>query len=57
MNFLPYQVLTEGGLPKGPHFKHCYIYDGQHCSCGGNYQGPYPGPALDAEKVMQAAER
>ncbi|MFJ4925298.1 hypothetical protein [Streptomyces sp. NPDC088736] len=47
MNFLTYQVVTNGNrLPNGPHFMHCYIYEGQHCSCGGHYQGDQPGPTL-----------
>jgi len=48
VNFLIEQVVHNGNrLPKGPHFKHCYLYEGQHCSCGGRYQGPNPGPELD----------
>lgn len=57
MNLLPYQVLANGGrMPDGPHFVHCYLYEGQHCSCGGNYRGPNPGPALNMENVLDAAE-
>jgi hypothetical protein len=47
VNFLVYQIAA-AGLPPGPHFIHCYIYEGQHCSCGGNYQGDQPGPEIDA---------
>lgn len=47
MNFLIHQIIAHGNqLPEGPHFIHCYIYEGHHCSCGGNYQGDRPGPAL-----------
>jgi hypothetical protein len=47
MNFLTHQTVANGNrLPDGPHFVHCYIYEGQHCSCGGNYQGDEPGPVL-----------
>ena len=44
MNFLAHQVAN--GLQPGPHFRHCYIYEGHHCSCGGNYQGPDAGPEI-----------
>jgi len=48
VNFLIEQVVQNGNrLPEGPHFKHCYLYEGQHCTCGGRYQGPNPGPKLD----------
>ncbi|NED31087.1 hypothetical protein [Streptomyces sp. SID8499] len=47
MNFLIHQAIANGNrLPDGPHFKHCYIYEGHHCSCGGSYQGDEPGPTL-----------
>ncbi|MFI1226234.1 MULTISPECIES: hypothetical protein [Streptomyces] len=46
MNFLVDQAVANGESLKGPHYKHCYIYEGQHCSCGGNYQGDAPGPTL-----------
>lgn len=45
MNFLLHQVAA-GVLPAGPHFVHCYIYEGQHCTCGGNYQGDRPGAPI-----------
>lgn len=45
VNFLLHQLVT-GPLPPGPHFVHCYIYEGEHCSCGGNYQGDQPGPDI-----------
>lgn len=58
MNFLTHQVVAnENRLPEGPHFVHCYIYEGQHCSCGGNYQGTDAGPAQDAAVVVAAADR
>lgn len=58
MNFLAHQTITnDNRLPDGPHFVHCYIYEGQHCSCGGNYQGPNPGLALDVAVIVAAAER
>ncbi|GAA4824239.1 hypothetical protein [Streptomyces ziwulingensis] len=57
MNFLPHQVIANGNrLPDGPHLVYCYIYEGQHCSCGGNYQGPNPGPTLDPAAIVAAAE-
>jgi hypothetical protein len=57
VNFLTLQtVLNNNRLPGGPHFKYCYIYDGHHCSCGGNYQGPDAGPELNAAAVVAAAE-
>lgn len=57
MNFLPQQVISNGGrLPTGPHFVHCYIYEGQHCSCGGNYQGSNPGPDIDAASPLTDAD-
>jgi hypothetical protein len=32
------------------HFKHCYAYQGAHCSCGaarfGGYTGDQPGPDM-----------
>lgn len=57
MNYLTYQTVTNGGrLPNGPHFKHCYIYIGEHCSCGGDYQGSEPGPEINAAQVMSLAE-
>ncbi|CAL9366992.1 hypothetical protein [Streptomyces sp. enrichment culture] len=47
MNFLTHQTIANGNdLPDGPHFVHCYIYEGHHCSCGGNYQGDQQGPVL-----------
>ncbi|MGW5284461.1 hypothetical protein ACWERI_34255 [Streptomyces collinus] len=56
MNFLTHQAIANGGhLPRGPHFVHCCIYEGQHCSCGGNYQGPNPGPSMDAAVIVEAA--
>lgn len=58
MNFLTYQVVANGNrLPGGPHFKHCYIYEGEHCSCGGNYQGSDPGPEVKTTDVAVRAER
>lgn len=55
MNFLPHQVLANGGhLPDGPHFVHCYIYEGQHCSCGGNYTGSRIGPDVTDPAVRDA---
>ncbi|GGV45456.1 hypothetical protein [Streptomyces spectabilis] len=58
MNFLMQQTLTNGSeLPDGPHFTHCYIYAGAHCSCGGNYQGDRPGPELDPSAVVALAEQ
>lgn len=58
MNFLTHQTIAnDNRLPDGPHFVHCYIYEGHHCSCGGNYQGPYPGAALDVAAVALAADR
>lgn len=58
MNFLVHQVIAnDNRLPDGPHFKHCYIYEGEHCSCGGNYQGPDPGPDLGALVALEEAFR
>jgi hypothetical protein len=58
VNFLIHQTITNGNrLPDGPHFVHCYIYEGHHCSCGGNYQGDQPGPELDVAATVAAAER
>lgn len=58
MNFLTHQTIANGNrLPDGPHFAHCYIYEGHRCSCGGNYQGSNPGPALDVAAIVEAAER
>jgi hypothetical protein len=58
MNFLTHQTVANGNhLPDGPHFVHCYIYEGEHCSCGGNYQGANPGPALEASVVVDSADR
>lgn len=58
MNFLMQQVVANGGsLPPGPHYEHCYIYEGEHCSCGGNYQGPRPGLEVSPAFVVDAAER
>ncbi|MFD6334843.1 hypothetical protein ACFWGI_35440 [Streptomyces niveus] len=58
MNFLIHQAIAnENRLPDGPHFTHCYIYEGQHCSCGGNYQGPNVGPELDPAVVVAATDR
>ena len=52
VNFLTGQVLSNGGkLPDGPHFVHCYIYGGHHCSCGGNYRGDQPGPDVNLPEV------
>lgn len=45
MNFLAHQVAA-GRQLTGIHYQHCYIYEGQHCTCGGNYQGPNPGPDI-----------
>lgn len=57
MNFLTHQTIANGNrLPTGPHFRHCYIYEGQHCSCGGKYQGPNPGPELNVADVVAANE-
>jgi hypothetical protein len=53
MNFLLHQVIANGNrLPDGPHFKHCYIYEGEHCSCSGNYQGDNPGPELSTATTV-----
>lgn len=58
MNFLIHQVVSNGNrLPDGPHLKYCYIYEGEHCSCGGNYQGSDSGPDLDAFIAMTEAFR
>ncbi|MCC8452773.1 hypothetical protein [Streptomyces rochei] len=58
MNFLPQQTIMNGNhLPAGPHFVHCYIYEGLHCSCGGSYQSPNPGSELDVAAVVEAADR
>jgi hypothetical protein len=58
VNFLAYQVIANNNrLPDGPHFRHCYIYEGEHCSCGGNYQGSDPGPELNVEDVVSQAGR
>ncbi|WP_189845422.1 hypothetical protein [Streptomyces umbrinus] len=58
MNFLTHQAIANGNrLPVGPHFVHCYIYEGHHCSCGGNYQGPTPGPELNGTAAMEAADQ
>ncbi len=32
--------------PHGRHFRFCYVYDGWHCSCGGDYSGHYEGPVV-----------
>jgi len=45
VNFLAHQVAA-GVQLAGRHFTHCYIYAGQHCTCGGNYQGPDAGPEI-----------
>lgn len=58
MNFLTHQVITNNNrLPQGPHFRRCYIYEGHHCSCGGNYQGSRPGPDLVAHAGLVEARR
>lgn len=58
MNFLVYQVIANNNrFPNGPHFKYCYIYEGGHCSCGGNYQGSDPGSELNMEDVVNQAKR
>ncbi|MFD6656904.1 hypothetical protein ACFWEB_17390 [Streptomyces parvus] len=47
MNFLAYQIAANGPqIVTTTHFEDCYIYEGHHCSCGGNYQGSRPGPQL-----------
>lgn len=35
----------------GPHFVHCYVYEGSHCSCGGSYRGGRRGPDV-AARIM-----
>ncbi|MFI8448263.1 hypothetical protein [Streptomyces erythrochromogenes] len=39
--------MTTAAHPHGRHFKHCYVYEGSFCSCGGDYQGAEAGPKLD----------
>lgn len=57
MNFLIQQTVANGNrLPDGPHFVHCHIYEGHHCSCGGNYQGDRPGPDVRAAIAGRASK-
>ncbi|MEV0443527.1 hypothetical protein AB0I84_35590 [Streptomyces spectabilis] len=58
MNFLVHQTLANGGeFPDGPHFVHCCIYEGAHCTCGGNYRGDQPGMEVVPAAVVTLAEQ
>ncbi|MGW0673152.1 hypothetical protein [Streptomyces sp. NPDC002746] len=58
MNVLVHQIASIGPqVVTSAHFEHCYIYEGHHCSCGGNYQGDRPGPRLFTNQELPAMTR